>query len=117
MISMRTKQKILESKPVRLQQWEVDETTKLVVIYKPKFENAIARKSLLPFFRNKYFTIKLDALGSEVWKHCDGEQTVRQLGIILAKKFGPEIEPIYDRLIQFMVELQRGKFVRLVDSQ
>jgi len=113
---MRTKQQILDSKPVRLHYWEINETTNLVVIFKPKFESALAQKTILPFFKNRHFTIKLDALGSEVWKNCDGERTVKQLGVILAKKFGPEIEPIYERLIQFVVELQRGKFIRLVDS-
>jgi len=110
---MQTTQQLLKCIPVRLQHWEENDTTGKIVIIKPKFENNLSKKLLEPFLKSKEFRIKLDDLGTAVWKNCDGNTTVEQLGNILGKKFGPEIEPIYDRLIKFILELKRSKFIKL----
>ena len=37
----------------------------------------------------------------------------KKIGEILAKKFGPEIEPIYERLGKFLIQMHKEKFIRL----
>lgn len=110
---MQTTQQILNCIPFRLANWEEDKNTEKIVIIKPKFESRISKELLEPFIKSKVFRIKLDDLGTEVWKNCDGNTTVGEIGKILGKKFGPKIEPIYDRLIKFILELKRSKFIKL----
>jgi hypothetical protein len=110
---MQTTQQILMCTPIRLKDWEENKNTGKITIIKPKFEGHFSKKFLEPFFKSKNFRINLDELGTEVWINCDGKTTVEELGNILGKKFGSEIEPIYDLLIKFILELKRSKFIKL----
>ena len=66
-----------------------------------------------PFLKKDYFSVKLDELGSSVWRLCDGEHTVEEIGKELARQYGPEIEPIYERLATFLIQLFKGKFIEI----
>lgn len=110
---MQTTQQLLKCKPVRLQNWESNKNNGRIVIIKSKYENRILKKLFEPFLHSKFIRINLDDLGSEVWINCDGHTSVQEIGEILGGKYGPQIEPIYERLIQFILELKRSKFIRL----
>lgn len=110
---LHTVNDLLPCVPVRKMEWEVNEETGRVVILRPKFIHPLARKLFEPFFSSKYFKIKLDDLGTVVWQNCDGNTTVRRIGEILGETFGPDIEPIYERLGKFIFQLQREKFIEL----
>ncbi len=110
---LRTVNDVLPCIPIRKMEWEVNEETGRVVILRPKFMNPVMRTVIEPFFSSKFFKIKLDDLGSVVWKNFDGETTVQRLGEILAETFGKDIEPIYERLANFIFQLQRDKFIEL----
>lgn len=100
--------------PSRKMEWEIEEESKRVVILRPKYIYPPVRKLVEPFLKNKVFKIKLDDLGSVVWQNCNGQTTVEEIGRILAETFGPDIEPIYDRLSKFIIQLQREKFIELL---
>lgn len=55
--------------------------------------------------------VKLDELGSTVWKAMDGNRNVFQIGEIIKEKFGEDCEPVYDRLIMFMRYLNRRGWI------
>jgi hypothetical protein len=46
--------------------------------------------------------IQLDALGSFVLSHCNGQYTVQQIADKVQERFGEEAEPLLPRLITFM---------------
>jgi len=100
--------------PRRNMDWEIEEETNRVVILRPKFLYPPVKKVAERLMKKKVFKIKLDKLGSLVWQHCDGQTTVERIGQILGETFGPEIEPIYERLSQFIFRLQREKFIELL---
>jgi len=100
--------------PNRKMEWEIEAGTKRVVILRPKYIYPPVRRLVEPFLKNKVFKIKLDDLGSVVWQNCDGQTTVERIGQTLAETFGPEIEPIYERLSKFILQLQREKFIELL---
>jgi hypothetical protein len=57
------------------------------------------------------YRVKLDRYGSWVWQLCDGKTTVRDLGLSLKEKFGPDIEPLYPRLIEFLKHLEKNGLI------
>ena len=99
--------------PNRMFDWEIKEDSGRVVILRPKYKSKTGMLLFGSFLKDKNFKVKLDALGSVVWKNADGKNTVQTIGEILAKEFGPEIEPIYERLTTFLVQLHKEKFIRL----
>ncbi len=110
---MQTIEDILDCIPSRLFDWETKEETGGIVILRPKYKSKTGMLLLGSFLKDKNFKVKLDDLGTVVWKNADGKNTVKRIGEILAEEFGPEIEPIYERLTNFLVQLHKQKFIRL----
>jgi hypothetical protein len=50
-------------------------------------------------------------VGSCAWESCSGELTVKELGEILQVRFGEKVEPLYDRLANFLQSLERNRFI------
>jgi len=103
---------LLEIKPLRNVAWELGEEGRAVLIV-PKFRNRLLRKWLLPLFAKPDFRIRLDAYGSLIWQHCDGKTAVSEVGEKLRERFGSSIEPLYERLGQFIAKLEREDLVVL----
>ncbi len=104
---------LMELIPVRLFEWENDPQTDRVIIVRPKFTSSLAKKIILPFYGQKFFKIKLDALGSLVWRMCDGEHTVGEILKALQEQFTDE-EDLTRRLTLFIHQLVREKFIQLL---
>ncbi|WP_196000667.1 PqqD family peptide modification chaperone [Clostridium sp. 1001271B_151109_B4] len=60
------------------------------------------------FFRKLKFRIPLykeiafDEISSAVFLDIDGNKTVKEIGENLVKRFGDEVEPLYERLLVFI---------------
>ena len=103
---------LLDVKPTRNLQWETRES-ELVTLLVPKFRNRYLVKWFLPLFSNPNFRVKLDAYGSFVWHHCDGNTTIFEIGERMKKKFGEAVDPLYERIARFIQKLEREKFLVL----
>jgi hypothetical protein len=55
--------------------------------------------------------VHLDDVGTYVWSKCDGETRVAEIAEGLRDVFGQRVEPAEDRLVQFLSNLMRGRFV------
>lgn len=117
MKKIKTVHDLLPCKPKRVLEWEEDSETHHIVVLRPKFTNELAQRLFSPFMKSTFFRVKLDALGTLVWQNCDGETSVEEIGKILGKKFGAEIEPIYDRLARFINQMHKGQFIELLCPQ
>ena len=109
---VRQKINLLDLVPVRTIKWE-NQDEGLISLLKPKFRNPILARYLLPRLKNPYFRIKLDEVGSHVWKLCNGTRTVREVADELKDKFGEKVEPTYDRLALFLHSLEKNRFIEL----
>ncbi|HID39837.1 MAG TPA: PqqD family protein [Calditrichaeota bacterium] len=109
----KTVDQLLPCYPQRLLEWETDEETGRITVFRPKYYSNFAKKIMSPFLKKDYFSVKLDDLGSNVWRLCDGKYSVEEIGKELASRFGPEIEPIYERLARFLIQLHKGKFIEI----
>lgn len=55
--------------------------------------------------------VKLDELGTVVWKAIDGKRNIYEIGEVVRAKFGVGCEPVYDRLIMFVRYLNRRGWI------
>ncbi|TFG94463.1 MAG: PqqD family protein [Calditrichales bacterium] len=97
--------------PIRRMEWKTDPESGLIRIIKPKFIHPLMVKYILPRLKKPYYEIKLDAFGSFVWNSIDGHLTVDGIAGKMRETFGDAIEPVYDRLGEFITNLDRYKFI------
>lgn len=96
-------------KPARVMAWDEQEDGAAILV--PRFGRGKLGKKLESFFRARPYKVRLDPIGTFVWKHCDGTKTVEQIAEAMREHFGQSVEPVEDRLIVFLRQLLRGRFV------
>ena len=111
MKSENKQENFLEYIPITNFKWRISEETNKVVVERPKFDNAILKKYLLPYFKKQNFDVKLDDFGSFVWQKIDGEKNIYQIALELDKEFGEKVQPVYERLSEFIKHLHQQRFV------
>ena len=62
--------------------------------------------------KNPNFKVNLDEIGSYLWVLVDGEKTVDQIAQLFKKQFGDRVEPLYDRLSMFLMNLEKNGFIK-----
>ncbi len=101
---------LLDLRPGRNVAWE-DGQGAAVVLLVPKFRAPFLRKWLIPLLPSPAFRVKLDEFGSFVWRRCDGATPVSAIAEQLRERFGPGVEPLYERIEVFLRRLQRDEFI------
>ncbi len=81
------------------------------VLLKPKFSHPLLVKHLLPRLKSPHYKITLDEVGSFIWKLCDGENTIKDIGEKLKDNFGARVDPLYERLSFFFQNLEKNRFI------
>lgn len=100
---------LLDLQPRRTADW-IEEDGRVVVLV-PKFRNVLMVRYILPRLRSQHFRVKLDGLGSAVWRRCDGATTVETIGNQVRSEFGETAEPLFDRIGTFLKKLEHGDLV------
>ncbi|WP_339103781.1 PqqD family protein [Haloterrigena salinisoli] len=58
-------------------------------------------------------TLTLDAVGTTVWRHCDGDHTVAEIAAIVADEHDEErVEPVDETLAHFLMQLEERGLIR-----
>jgi len=99
-----------ELTPLRNAKWETTEEGKVVVLV-PKFKNPFLVKWVLPYLAKPFFRIKLDDIGSLIWKQCDGATSLSTIAELLKQTFGDAVEPVDARINKFLNHLERGELL------
>ena len=86
----------------------------LVTLLKPNPLTGIIGRWLQSKLPKRYFRIKLDSVGSNVWDLVDGVRTIKEISDLLAEQMGEKIEPRYNRVSQFIRSLHDGDMVNLI---
>lgn len=102
---------LLELMPVRTVDWIKDEEGKIILL-KPKYKSPFLKKHLLPRMKKPNFKVNLDEIGSYLWILIDGEKNVDQIAHLFKKQFGERVEPLYDRLSKFLMNLEKNHFIK-----
>ncbi len=77
----------------------------MVSIVVPKFTGKVGKSFCKILRREDTFTANLDALGSMIWKQCDGTRSVKQILEVVSKEF-PKEKDIDQRLFLFLQQLK-----------
>ena len=82
----------------------------LVTIFK---ENTGVMNRLAQKFLGKpeISSIHLDRMGSFIWNEIDGRKNLIEIAESVKGEFGPEAEPLYERLVQYVRTLERCGFI------
>jgi hypothetical protein len=84
--------------------WELKDGIVYLVFYHRKFIEKFFRWLVK---KPDVTDIKLDRIGSCVWKLIDGNKTIYEVGQELKNELGEKCEPIYQRLIMYLRYLNR----------
>jgi hypothetical protein len=86
-----------------------------VILSMPRYPTPAGRLMGKLLRRSKHIKVRLDSLGSAVWRLIDGTKSVRQISEEMRNVFGDAAEPVYPRLMEFLVILHKNKFIRLTE--
>jgi hypothetical protein len=90
-----------------------DEIEGKVVILVPKFENKIIH-TLFPRTQLLFYRIKLDDLGSSVWKNIRGEKNISGISHVVMDELGEKAQPVEEleaRISKFMSLLYDRRYI------
>jgi len=104
----------LDRVPKRNVDFEEGEGGRLVLL-RPKFMTGPFARWLQPRLPRKFFRVKLDDVGSTVWRSIDGARTVGEIAEILFAEFGERVEPRYERCSKFVHSLHQGAMIAFVE--
>jgi hypothetical protein len=103
---------LLELTPEQRVGWETAENGNVVVLV-PKFQNELLVKWLMPRLKYPHVRIKLDKLGSFVWKQCDGRTTVAEMAERLRSEFADSASSAEERIRTFLLTLEKSDLLNL----
>ena len=101
---------LLELKPRRNVEWEIEEGGRAVLLV-PRFRSPLLRAWLLPLLARPDFRVKLDAMGTAFWQRCDGSTPVLKIAEEMAAQSGSDAEELIERLGRFLARLEREDFI------
>jgi hypothetical protein len=106
---------LLELTPAQRVPWETAENGGVVLLV-PKFRNVLVVKWLVPHLKYPNVRVKLDTMGSFVWKQCDGRTTVAEIADRMNAEFGDSATAAHDRIRTFLLTLEKSDLVNLYDN-
>lgn len=91
--------------------WDIDEEGKVTIFVENKgFFNKIFQALLK---KPKVSQIHLDEMGNFIWPLIDGKKTIYDISVYVKEEFGDKAEPLYNRLIQYMYNLESYEFIKI----
>ena len=109
---MKRNKNFLEFIPEVNEKIEFYEKNDLVYL-KKKHNHIFDKIAQKMFFTPKESNIKLESYGSDVFRMIDGKANIIEIGNKLKEQYGDEVEPLYERLSQFIQILYNNDIVKL----
>ena len=104
---------LLKMRPVRTRKWKPNATDPdLVSIIIPRFNTRFGKKLGRAFNIKQTYNVNLEKYGSAVWRLCNGEATVKEIGEVLREQYGEDVEPLYERLSFYLTLLEKNKLIK-----
>ena len=107
---------MLDLTPVRQVPWEEDEAGRVTLIRERPSVKGVRSLGRWVSFMMAPPRIKLDGVGSYAWLQMNGRTEVRELVSMVRSEFGESVEPVNERLGQFIRLLHRERFITYADT-
>lgn len=104
--------RFLECRFHRRLAWKEDNEGR-VVVFKPRFGEGKLGRWLASALRLPDYRIRLDEMGTLVWKLCDRKATASQIAERMRRRFSGKVEPAEDRLYDFIMQLKRAGMIEI----
>lgn len=101
-----------DAHPRRLLEWREGEEG-LCVVLRPKLGKSRWGTWLAGYLRDPYYRIRLDEVGTFVWKACDGQTSLAAIVEQMRNQFGDTVEPAEQRLSAFMRQMLRSRLLEI----
>lgn len=102
----------LDFVPEKNPQYKYDVSSGKVTIFVEN-KGIFNRAAQLLLKKPKVSHIHLDEMGDFIWPHIDGKNTVYDIAMLVKEEFGDRAEPLYNRLVQYMRNLESYGFIRV----
>lgn len=91
----------------------------LITLNLPKFKSPFFSKWLVPKNKSENINIKLDLLGSLVWKNMDGTRSVQAIcdAVKLDVQDEKTLQGLEERAAKFITELYKSRFINFKEEK
>ena len=98
--------------PRRMLDWREAEDGRCIVL-RPKFGRSPLGRWLGSRVGEPHYRIRLDEIGTFVWKACDGRTSLSSIADQMREEFGPRVEPAEQRLVAFVGKMLHSRMLDL----
>ncbi|MCI2047766.1 MAG: PqqD family protein [Faecalibacterium sp.] len=95
--------------------WQTQENG--LVCFAIEHQNVYDKIAQKLFHTPRVTHVDLDEYGSFLWKHIDGQTSVKALAHAFREEYGEAVEPLYDRIVKYMAILHNNGFIRYVGKE
>lgn len=89
----------------------IEETNGTISVIIPRFKNKFILKHFGKRMKNPNVKLKLDEIGSSVFREVNGENKVEQIANKLVESFGDRIQPVNDRISLYFKQLYDNNII------
>jgi hypothetical protein len=114
--SVMTPERFWEARPRRALEWRETAGGQCVLL-RPKFGRGRIGRWFASRLADPHYRIRLDDIGTFVWKACDGQTPLLTIADGMRTRFGPDIEPAERRLALFVRKMLRSKIIALEETE
>ena len=94
-------------RPRRLLEWEEEDGR--CVLLRPRLGPTRFGRWAARQFGEPHYRIRLDDVGSLIWKACDGHTSLADIVGRMRERFGDQVEPADKRLAAFVRKMLKGR--------
>ena len=102
-------------RPRRLLAWRAEDGR--CVLLRPRLGASRPGRWLAGLAGDPYYRIRLDEVGSLVWKACDGRTSLAEIARSMRAAFGARVEPADERLARFVGRMLKGRMIAVEDAE
>ena len=103
-----------DARPRRLLEWREEDGR--CVLLRPRFGTSRPGRWLAGLSGDPYYRIRLDEVGTLVWKACDGRTSLAEIARAMRSTFGERVEPADERLARFVRRMLDGRMIGLEET-
>ena len=98
------------ARPRRRLDWRELDNGRCIVL-RPRLGEGRIGRWLASKLGNPCYRIRLDDVGSFIWRACDGETPLTEIAGRLRAGFGERVEPAEERLARFIQSMLRSRMI------